>query len=86
AEPYAETTCPFTNVPRDDMLIDRADGITIVSPCSGQGAKFAPVLGGLVVDLVLRSGRPQSRFRAAGQRFSTEPPQEDPAPTDAIDL
>jgi sarcosine oxidase len=86
AEPYAETTCPFTNVPRDDMIIDRADGITIVSPCSGQGAKFAPVLGELVVDLVLRSGRPQSRFRAAGQRFSTEPPQEDPAPTDAIDL
>lgn len=67
--PYAETTCIFTNVPRDDMIIDRADGITIVSPCSGQGAKFAPLLGELVLDLVLGSGQAQDRFRAAGQRF-----------------
>ncbi len=67
---YAETTCLFTNVPRDDMIIDRAEGITILSPCSGQGAKFAPLLGELVLDLVTGSQVPAERFRAAGQRFA----------------
>lgn len=68
-EPYAETTCLFTNVPRDDMIIDRAEGITIVSPCSGQGAKFAPLLGELVLDLVNGSWSSADRFRAVRQRF-----------------
>ena len=70
ATPYAETTCLFTNVPRDDMIIDRVEGITILSPCSGQGAKFAPLLGELVLDLVAGSEHPSERFRAAGQRFA----------------
>jgi sarcosine oxidase len=68
-ESFAETTCLFTNVPRDDMIIDRAEGITIVSPCSGQGAKFAPLLGDLVADLVQGSQTAGERFRAMGQRF-----------------
>lgn len=68
--PYAEATCLFTNVPRDDMIIDRAEGITILSPCSGQGAKFAPLLGELVVDLVQGSAVAAERFRAVGQRFA----------------
>lgn len=68
--PYAEATCLFTNVPRDDMIIDRAEGITILSPCSGQGAKFAPLLGELVLDLVQGSETATERFRAAGQRFA----------------
>ena len=46
-EPYAETTCLFTNTPTEDFLIDTVDGITIVSACSGHGAKFAPVIGEL---------------------------------------
>ncbi len=69
-EPYAETTCLFTNVPRDDMIIDRAAGVTIVSPCSGQGAKFAPLLGELVLDLVTGTETTTDRFRAVGQRFA----------------
>jgi sarcosine oxidase len=44
-EPYAETTCLFTNTPTQDFLIDGVDGITLVSACSGHGAKFAPVIG-----------------------------------------
>ncbi|MGW8481671.1 FAD-dependent oxidoreductase [Microbacterium sp. NPDC055903] len=68
-ESYAETTCLFTNVPRDDMIIDRAAGVTIVSPCSGQGAKFAPLIGELVLDLVSGSQHAAERFRAVGQRF-----------------
>lgn len=69
-ESYAETTCLFTNVPRDDMIIDRAAGVTIVSPCSGQGAKFAPLLGEIVLDLVTGSAPAADRFRAVGQRFA----------------
>lgn len=69
-EPYEETTCLFTNVPRDDMIIDRAAGVTIVSPCSGQGAKFAPLLGEIVLDLVTGSEPAAERFRAVGQRFA----------------
>lgn len=70
SDTYAETTCLFTNVPRDDMIIDRAAGVTILSPCSGQGAKFAPLLGELVHDLVTGAGRSDERFRAVGQRFA----------------
>ncbi|WP_053387379.1 FAD-dependent oxidoreductase [Leucobacter japonicus] len=69
-ESYEETTCLFTNVPGEDMIIDRAEGITILSPCSGQGAKFAPLLGELVADLVAGSQVPHERFRATGQRFA----------------
>ncbi len=55
-EPYAETTCLFTNTPTEDFVIDGVDGITVVSPCSGHGAKFAPLLGRIVADAV--TGRP----------------------------
>lgn len=51
-EPYAETTCLFTNTPDEDFVIDRVEGITVLSPCSGHGAKFAPILGSFVLDLV----------------------------------
>lgn len=46
-EPYAETTCLFTSTPTEDFVLDRCDGITVVSPCSGHGAKFAPLVGAL---------------------------------------
>jgi sarcosine oxidase len=61
-EPYAETTCLFTNTPSEDFVIDGRDGITIVSPCSGHGAKFAPLIGRLAAGAAL--GRPgvPSRF------------------------
>jgi sarcosine oxidase len=51
-EPYAETTCLFTNTPTEDFVIDRAEGITVLSACSGHGAKFAPLLGELATALV----------------------------------
>ncbi len=51
-EPYAEATCLFTSTPTEDFVIDRADGITVLSPCSGHGAKFAPLIGELAADLV----------------------------------
>lgn len=62
-EPYAETTCLFTNTPTEDFVIDTHDGLTIVSACSGHGAKFAPMLGELAARLVLGTGDVPSRFR-----------------------
>lgn len=65
-KPYAETTCLFTNTPTEDFVIDGVDGITIVSACSGHGAKFAPVIGELVA--AMATGDPAAvpaRFRPA---------------------
>ncbi|MEW1959177.1 FAD-dependent oxidoreductase [Kineococcus sp. NPDC059986] len=64
-EPYAETTCLFTNTPSEDFVVDEADGVTVVSPCSGHGAKFAPVLGEVAADVALGTGSVPDRFRVA---------------------
>jgi sarcosine oxidase len=66
-EPYAETTCLFTNTPTEDFIIDRVDGITILSPCSGHGAKFAPLIGQLAADLATGAGEVPEQFRLAAQ-------------------
>lgn len=68
-EPYAETTCLFTNTPTEDFLIDRADGITVLSPCSGHGAKFAPLIGQWAADLATGTGEVPARFRRATARL-----------------
>lgn len=62
-EPYAETTCLFTNTPSEDFVIDRAGGITLLSPCSGHGAKFAPLIGRLAADLATGRSDVPARFR-----------------------
>lgn len=66
-EPYAETTCLFTNTPTEDFILDRADNITILSPCSGHGAKFAPLIGQLAADLATGAGSVPDQFRLAAQ-------------------
>ncbi|WP_243073932.1 FAD-dependent oxidoreductase [Microbacterium sp. SS28] len=62
-EPYAETTCLFTNAPADEFIIDRTGGVTILSPCSGHAAKFAPLLGEITARLVTGEDSGISRFR-----------------------
>jgi sarcosine oxidase len=61
-EPYAGTTCIFTNTPDEDFVIDGTDGITVVSPCSGHGAKFAPVIGALAADVATGTSPALPRF------------------------
>jgi len=61
-EPYAETTCLFTSTPSEDFLLDGTDGITLVSPCSGHGAKFAPLIGDIAADVATGEGRAPDRF------------------------
>lgn len=63
AEPYAETTCLFTNTPNEDFVVDRIDGITVLAPCSGHGAKFAPLIGDLAAALVAGDNQVPDRFR-----------------------
>jgi sarcosine oxidase len=69
-EPYAETTCLFTNTPTEDFLIDRAHNLTVLSPCSGHGAKFAPLIGQWAADLATGAGGVPARFRQATARIS----------------
>jgi sarcosine oxidase len=53
------TVCMYTNTPDRHFIIDfdPADPrIVILSPCSGHGFKFAPVIGDIAADLVTRGG------------------------------
>ncbi|MDR7159483.1 FAD-dependent oxidoreductase [Arthrobacter sp. BE255] len=64
-DPYAETTCLFTNTPNEDFIIDRVHNLTILSPCSGHGAKFAPLTGRWAADLATGAANIPLRFRTA---------------------
>lgn len=63
--PRGETTCLYTATPSEDFLIDRVDDLVVCSPCSGHGAKFAPLIGEMVADLVTGAGGVPERFRLA---------------------
>jgi sarcosine oxidase len=56
AGPLRESSvCLYTNTPDHHFLIDRHpehEQVLIVSPCSGHGFKFAPVIGEFVADLL----------------------------------
>lgn len=51
-EAVAETSCLFTMTPDGDFVLDRIGPVVVASPCSGHAAKFAPLTGVLVADLV----------------------------------
>lgn len=50
-EPFAEATCLYTTTPDEDFVLDRLGPVVVCSPCSGHGAKFAPLVGELATDL-----------------------------------
>jgi sarcosine oxidase len=63
-------TCMYTNTPDGHFLIDRHPEfpqVWIVSPCSGHGFKFCPVVGEIVADLIERgeTQHPIGLFRFA---------------------
>ena len=64
-EPRGEASCLYTETPSEDFLIDRVGRLVVCSPCSGHGAKFAPLIGELVAGLVDGSGTVPERFRLA---------------------
>lgn len=63
-EPYAETTCLFTTLPHEDFLLDVEEGLVLASPCSGHGAKFAPLIGERIAGVV--DGEPTEPRWAVG--------------------
>jgi sarcosine oxidase len=65
--PRNETTCLYTETPSQDFVLDRVGSVVVCSPCSGHGAKFAPLIGEFVAALVLGDDtRPvPDRFRLA---------------------
>jgi sarcosine oxidase len=65
--PYAEATCLYTSTANEDFLIDRVGSVVVASPCSGHGAKFAPLLGELIADAAT-GGTVPDRFRFAAHR------------------
>lgn len=66
-EPVRADTCFYTSTPDESFVLDRADAITLASPCSGQGAKFAPLVGNMIADLALGMAEPDPAFRIAAQ-------------------
>jgi sarcosine oxidase len=51
----ASDVCLYTNTPDFHFVVDRHprhDEVIVASVCSGHGFKFAPVMGGIVADLV----------------------------------
>jgi sarcosine oxidase len=63
--PFNEATCLYTTTPTEDFVLDRHGPLVVCSPCSGHGAKFAPLIGELATDLATDAGRPEPRFTLA---------------------
>lgn len=60
--PVAEASCLYTVTPDEDFILDRAGPVVVASPCSGHGAKFAPLIGRMAADLALGQAEPHPRF------------------------
>jgi monomeric sarcosine oxidase len=73
-DPLVEQSCLFTMTSDEHFVLDRAaaggGSVVIASPCSGHGAKFAPLVGVLVADLV-EGAAPHPRFAFRGPRPGT---------------
>ena len=65
--PVNETTCLYTWTANEDFILDRPAGgpFVVASPCSGHGAKFAPLLGELIADLATGAPAADPRFTLA---------------------
>jgi monomeric sarcosine oxidase len=65
--PVNEATCLYTWTANEDFILDRPAGgpFVVASPCSGHGAKFAPVLGEIITDLATGGATADPRFTLA---------------------
>jgi sarcosine oxidase len=64
-EPVGEVTCLYTSTASEDFILDRQGPFVICSPCSGHGAKFAPLVGQIAADLACGGASPDPRFTLA---------------------
>jgi monomeric sarcosine oxidase len=65
ATPVNEVTCLYTSTKNEDFVLDRSGPFVVASPCSGHGAKFAPLLGEIIADLAAGKPVPEPRFTLA---------------------
>ncbi|HEX7161702.1 MAG TPA: FAD-dependent oxidoreductase [Trebonia sp.] len=63
--PVNEVTCLYTRTANEDLILDRSGPFVVASPCSGHGAKFAPLLGEIIADLAAGKPTPDPRFTLA---------------------
>jgi monomeric sarcosine oxidase len=63
--PINETTCLYTSTASEDFILDRHGPFVLASPCSGHGAKFAPLLGEIIAALAAGEPPPDERFTLA---------------------
>jgi sarcosine oxidase len=66
--PVNEATCLYTWTANEDFILDRSGPFVVASPCSGHGAKFAPLLGKIIADLAAGKPAPDPRFALAAHR------------------
>jgi len=66
-EPAAagEMTCLYTSTASEDFILDRRGPFVVCAPCSGHGAKFAPLTGEIAADLADGRGQAEPRFTLA---------------------
>jgi len=64
-DPVNEVTCLYTWTANEDFILDRSGPFVVASPCSGHGAKFAPLLGEIIADLAAGKAAPDRRFTLA---------------------
>src|SRR6202034_2721097 len=66
-EPVNEASCLYTWTANEDFILDRPGGgpFVVASPCSGHGAKFAPLLGEIIADLAEGAPAHEPRFTLA---------------------
>lgn len=68
-----EATCLYTTTGNEDFILDRQGPLVIASPCSGHGAKFAPLLGEIIADLAQGRPAPGPRFTLAAHLAAVQP-------------
>ncbi len=78
--PVADATCLYTTTADEDFVLDRRGPVVVASPCSGHGAKFAPLLGQLVGDLARGRRRPEPQFALDRPGRTTGPRASAPVP------
>ena len=66
--PVGEVTCLYTSTANEDFIFDRYGPFVVCSPCSGHGAKFAPLAGEIAADLACGDASPERRFTLAAHR------------------
>jgi sarcosine oxidase len=67
-DPVGEVTCLYTSTANEDFILDRHGPFVVCSPCSGHGAKFAPLVGEIAADLACGGTSPERRFTLAAHR------------------